>query len=348
MEVNDIVIARTGATVGYAKQIKKAVDAVNASYLVRLRLNDKAHKKYIGILVESDIFKSFVRTIAGGSAQPNANAKDLTSFKFLLPPLPLQTRIADLLSAYDELIEVNNRRIALLEQTAEQLYKEWFVRLRFPGYTQTKVRKGMPEGWETEKIGDAFKISGGGTPSKKEKKFWEDGTINWYTPSDITSSKGIFKFNSELKCTENGYASSSAKMFPAYSIMMTSRATIGAFGINTTEACTNQGFITSIPNASYPLYFLFNQLKLMVTSFKQVATGATFPEISRGSFKKIDILKPESNLVERFEKIVKPMYEKIQTLQAQNQTLRRTRDLLLPRLISGQLSVAEAETALNA
>lgn len=238
LEVNDIVIARTGATVGYAKQIKKAVDAVNASYLVRLRLNDKAHKKYIGILVESDIFKSFVRTIAGGSAQPNANAKDLTSFKFLLPPLPLQTRIADLLSAYDELIEVNNRRIALLEQTAEQLYKEWFVRLRFPGYAQTKVRKGVPEGWDIKPLKFFGKIITGKTPSKKIESYF-GGDIPFVKTPDMHGN--VFVIETMETLTRSGAESQKKQTIPNGSIMVNCIGALsGSVSITSTNCQTNQ------------------------------------------------------------------------------------------------------------
>src|SRR5439155_6397248 len=113
----DIVIARTGATVGYAKQVlRNPPQSVFASYLVRVKVKDGVCKRFIGILVESNNYKSYINTIAGGSAQPNANAKDLASFPFYLPRLPVQQKIAAVLSAYDELIESNRRRIALLEK----------------------------------------------------------------------------------------------------------------------------------------------------------------------------------------------------------------------------------------
>ena len=149
----DIVAARTGATVGYAKQIRSnSPDAVFASYLVKLKPSKEIDKHFLGVLVESNVYKEFIQMIAGGSAQPNANANDLTQFKFFLPPLPTQRRISSILSTYDELIEVNNQRIKLLEETARELYKEWFVRMRFPGHKQAKLVKGVPEGWEVKEL----------------------------------------------------------------------------------------------------------------------------------------------------------------------------------------------------
>ena len=148
LQEGDIVVARTGATVGYAKQIRTPENAVFASYLVRFRINSEiAEPRFIGHLVESSVYKQYVKSQVGGAAQPNANAKVLGRFSFTLPPRKVQRRIADILSAYDDLIENNRRRIALLEQAARELYREWFVRLRFPGHENTRIVDGLPEGW---------------------------------------------------------------------------------------------------------------------------------------------------------------------------------------------------------
>src|SRR6266545_4837634 len=144
-----------------------------------------------------------------------------------IPKLPVQRKISAILSAYDELSENNKRRIALLEKLAEEIYREWFVRLRFPGHKKVKVVKGVPQGWELVKLDHAFKFTGGGTPSKAAERYWTGGGVNWFTPSDITGAEGIFLERSGEQCTEEGYNNSSATMFPAYSVMLTSRATIG-------------------------------------------------------------------------------------------------------------------------
>jgi type I restriction enzyme S subunit len=130
-------------------------------------------------------------------------------------------------------------------------------------------------------------------------------------------------------------------MFPARSVMLTSRATIGAIAINTQPACTNQGFIICLRNERVPLYFLYHWLTENVPTFQRMASGATFKEISRGVFKTIEFLQPPDALVGRFETIATPMAEQILALQRQAQNLRRTRDLLLPRLLSGQIDVKE-------
>lgn len=149
----------------------------------------------------------------------------------------------------------------------------------------------------------------------------------------------MFIDDSSDHITERGLAQSSARIFPARSVMLTSRATIGAIAINTHPACTNQGFITCLPNDRVPLFFLFHWLTENVPTFQRMASGATFKEISRGVFKTIEFLQPTDELVGRFEAIAAPMAEQVLALQRQIQNLRRTRDLLLPRLLSGQIGV---------
>ena len=279
-----------------------------------------------------------------GSSNPTLNRNHIHKIKILFPKdAGIQRKIAAILTAYDDLIEVNKRRITLLEKMAEELYREWFVRLRFPGYQDTRFVKGVPEGWEMQKIEDAFAFTGGGTPSKSVPSFWADGTVNWFTPSDITGAAGIFCSDSEDRCSEEGLARSSARLFPAYSVMMTSRATIGAIGINTTPACTNQGFITCIPNERYPLPYLYQWLKLAKPYFEQLCGGATFPELTKGTFKKLEILSPTEEVIEAFTERSAPIFTTIENLLEQNQNLTKTRDLLLPRLISGKLSVEDLD-----
>ncbi|MFD3166339.1 restriction endonuclease subunit S [Herpetosiphon sp. NSE202] len=279
-----------------------------------------------------------------GSSNPTLNRNHIHKIRVYFPKsIEIQRKIAAMLAAYDELIEVNRQRISLLEQAAEELYREWFVRMRFPGYEHTPIEHGIPQGWEIVKVEQAFDYTAGGTPSKNIERFWKNGTINWYTPSDITASQGIFLFESNDKCTEEGLDSSSSKIFPAYSIMMTSRATIGAIGINTTEACTNQGFITCIPNKTYPLSFLYHWLKTNKTYFESLCGGATFLELTKGVFKNINILTPPIEIMEIFERKTRPLIDSIENCQKQNQKLQTARDQLLPKLMAGTLDLSDLD-----
>ena len=274
-----------------------------------------------------------------GGSQQNLNAQSLKSFPINHPAVKTQKKIAAILSAYDELVENNQRRIALLEKMAEEIYREWFVRLRFPRHEKVKIVKGVPESWKLVRLESAFKFTGGGTPTKQVTRYWDNGDVNWFTPSDITGAKGIFLEQSDEQCSEEGFNNSSAKMFPANSVMLTSRATIGAVGINLTPACTNQGFITCIPNARYPLPYLYHWIKLAKPHFELLSGGATFAELTKRTFKRIEILTPPEPIVTEFARIESPLFEAIENHLRANRKLTETRDKLLPRLISGKLSV---------
>ena len=301
----------------------------------------KADVRFIKYYMET--LKLQMQSVSRGTTQDNLSVDKLLTFDFRVPPLPIQQRIAGILSAYDELIENSQRRIKLLEAMARALYREWFVHFRFPGHeNHPRVPSPLgeiPQGWEVKAVAEAFTISGGGTPSRKESAYWEGGTIQWYSPSDLTGAGTMFMDDSSDHITERGLEQSSARMFPPRSVMLTSRATIGAIAINTHPACTNQGFITCLPNKHVPLYFLFHWLTENVPTFQLMASGATFKEISRGVFKTIDFLQPPIELVEQFEAHATPLAEQILSLQRQVNNLRRTRDLLLPRLLSGQIDV---------
>lgn len=277
------------------------------------------------------------RNAAG--AVPGVNRNHLHAMDVRIPSPEVQRRIAGILSAYDELIENNQRRIRILEEMARGLYREWFVEFLFPGHAKcSRVASPLgdiPKGWEVRTVANSFAVCGGGTPSRKEERFWAGGTIQWFAPSDLTAAGTMFMDDSSEQISEVGLAESSAKLFPAFSVMMTSRATIGAIAINTKEACTNQGFITCLPNERVPLYFLFHWLTENVPAFQQLASGATFKEISRGVFKSIEIMLPPVQLAQRFESAVSPMAEQILNLQRQIVNLRKTRDLLLSRLLAG-------------
>jgi type I restriction enzyme S subunit len=336
----DIVIARTGNTTGYAKLIREQVEAVFASYLVRLKINqDSADANFLGRVLESKIYKDFVKSIKGGAAQGNANAKTLTLFKLRLPPINVQQKIVSILSAYDNLIENNRRRIHLLEESARLLYKEWFVHLRFPGHEHVKIIDGVPEGWEIRKIADIAETVGGGTPSTKVPEYWIDGNIVWFVPSDVTSNNGLSLLDSEKKISETGFKKSSAKMLPPETILMTSRASIGYFGLFEKECCTNQGFISLIPRFNDTrMYMLFNLMNRNEEIILR-AGGTTYKEINKSTFRNMDMLMPSKSLLIEFENYVYAFIKQSRSLKKQIKALTQARDILLPHLMNGEIAV---------
>lgn len=346
----DIVFVRSNGNrelIGRSLFIEQPPEEVtHSAFSIRLRFTSReVHPKFFAYCFRTPLIRQGLTAQGGGTNINNLNQDILNALEVPLPPLPMQRRIADILSAYDDLMENNQRRIRLLEQMTRDIYRQWFVHFRFPGHEKIPLVASpigdIPKGWELKTVADSFEISGGGTPSRKEPDYWESGTIQWFSPSDLTGAGTMFMDDSSDHITERGLAESSARLFPARSVMLTSRATIGAISINTHEACTNQGFITCLPNDRVPLLFLFHWLTENVPTFQRMASGATFKEISRGVFKTIDFFQPPAELVRRFENAAAPMAEQSLSLQRKTQNLRRTRDLLLPRLLSGQINLAE-------
>ncbi|MBU1209491.1 MAG: restriction endonuclease subunit S [Proteobacteria bacterium] len=294
--------------------------------------------------------KEHIKNIAGGAATPIVSKSAFSDVFVEIPELIVQKKITAILSAYDDLIENNLRRIKISEEMAQTLYREWFVKFRFPGHQKVKMVNSplgkIPEGWEIRQIDEVIETLGGGTPSTKEPSYWEGGNINWYSPSDLTASGSMFITGSSKKITQLGLDKSSAKLFPAYSLMMTSRATIGVISINTEKACTNQGFITCIPNDRLSVFHLYFWIKENREKIISVASGATFKEISRGEFREFPIVVPPLLIENTFVETVEPIRRLIENLIKKNHNLVVTRDLLLPKLISGELDISELDISI--
>lgn len=299
----------------------------------------------------SDVRRQIRATASGAKVRHTAPSR-ITAVVAYVPELPVQRRIASILGAYDDLIEVNRRRIAVLEEMARRLFEEWFVHLRFPGHAALSTKQVgddlVPDGWVVQSIGETFGLLGGGTPSKGEPEFWVPGEVEWYTPSDLTGAKTVFMDHSGLRISRVGLQRSSAHLFPPYSVMMTSRATIGAIAVNTTAASTNQGFITCLPNDRVPLAFMYHWLHWKAPVFIAHGTGATFKEITKGVFRRLPIVVPPGQITAEFERRCRPMLDTLLVLERSQRRLAESRDLLLPRLISGNLPIAAAERALEA
>lgn len=274
----------------------------------------------------------------------------LAAVELPVPKPEVQRRTVGVASAYDELIENNRRRMGLLENAARLLYQEWFVRLRFPGshavgsakadgHEHTPITHGLPQGWERSRIGDIAECAGGGTPSTKVSSYWDEGEIAWVTPTDVTRSSHFVLLDTEKKITEAGLKNSSAKLVPPHTVLMTSRASVGFFAVASRDVCTNQGFISIVPHDPVFSCFLLFQLSHRVEEIRGMGSGSTFPEVSRGKFREFQVQVPPRRLVGDFDEQAALFLKQIRVLKLQNQKLRAVRDLLLPRLMSGEIAV---------
>lgn len=342
---NDVVFGIIGS-IGDAYIVKKHDQFGLSSSVAILRPDtSQLNPKYLYYWVLGEPFQTALYNIKGGVAQGYVSLEMIKSLPLSVPNLSVQGRIASILSTYDDLLENNTRRIEILEEMARRLYEEWFVHFRFPGHEGVGFKESelgeIPEGWCVKTVAETFLIMGGGTPSKKVPEYWDGGDINWFSPTDLTKSSSAFMEESSSKITELGLKKSSAKLFPEKSVMMTSRATIGVVAINTQPATTNQGFITCLPNDEFPLNLMYHWLKDNVETFISLGTGATFKEISKSTFKEIQLAVPPHDVSRAYEEAVNPMMQQVLLLQRKNANLRAQRDLLLPKLVSGEIDVSD-------
>lgn len=250
----------------------------------------------------------------------------------------IQVKMANILSVYDNLIENNNKRIKLLEQMAENLYKEWFVRFRFPGYEDTEFEDGMPRGWVREKIGLHYNTCSGGTPSRKHEEYYTEGTIPWVKTGEIKD--GIIIHTDEC-ITEAGIKGSSAKLLPQGAVVMAMYGVnIGMLAYLDSEMTCNQACcVFNDKNEINSRHYLFHYLYSIRDYLLLIGFGAAQQNLSQDLIKKVKIVIPPAELIKEFDKQKEPLYQTIRALMMQNDKLIKQRDALLPRLMSGKLEV---------
>ncbi len=299
------------------------------------------HKVYLYHLFNTKEVRGQIRGSASGTKVLHTSPQRIYRVHVRIPTPEFQARIASILSVYDDLIDNNSRRIALLEKSARELYREWFLRRRFPGHEGTKPENGLPKGWVRKNISDVCDTVGGGTPSTRVDSYW-DGDVTWVVPTDVTKNDCLVLLDSARKITKRGLRESSARLVPADTILMTSRASVGFFALMDDEVCTNQGFINVIPKSDeFRMYLLFN-LMSRVSEIRSNAKGSTYPEISKGRFRELDIVVPTENLTNEFSNIAYDLIRQVRNLKHLTRRLSEARDLLLPRLMSGELTVEHA------
>lgn len=342
-----LIIGRSGGSFGKVYFVKENYWPHNTSlYVTDFKENDPRFAFYL--LRQMDL-----TSLNSGSAQPSLNRNYIYPLPIEVPEPYQQRKIAAVLSALDDKIEINNQINTELDHMAKALYDYWFVQFDFPGANgkpyksaggkmvyHELLKKEIPEGWGQEQINDLGTIVGGGTPSRSvDENFTNDG-ISWITPKDLslnTGNKYITK--GELDISEVGYKTASLNLLPAKSVLMSSRAPIGYLAINRVDCTTNQGFKSVVCNKAYPHEYVYYVLKNYMPAIEANATGSTFKEISAGVFKAIKIIKPKHEIVGKFLERVKPIFQKQDILEQQNQQLAALRDWLLPMLMNGQVKV---------
>ncbi len=287
----------------------------------------KADVRFIKYLFDALLQKRYQR-FTQGAAQDNLSQAKLLSLKFPVPDVNTQREIADILSTYDDLIENNRRRIQLLEQAARLLYKEWFVHLRFPGHEHVKIKDGVPEGWEKKRLGDIADIVMGQSP--KSKYYNEDGI-------GLPFHQGVTNFGLRFP-SHKKYCTIESRIAEAGDILFSVRAPVGRINITLDKIVIGRG-LSAIRSSYGQQNFLFYSLKDHFFKEDMIGGGAIFAAITKKDLHGVELLHPTEALIEMFQEHVVVIDRQIESLHRMTERLIAARDLLLPRLMNGEIAV---------
>lgn len=274
-----------------------------------------------------------------GAGVPTLNQNHLQQLKIVVHDIDEQKKVSDILSAYDNLIENNNKRIKLLEQMAENLYKEWFIRFRFPGYEDVEFEDGMPKNWVKDKIRTYYETTSGGTPKRSNSDYFESGNIPWLKTAELND---CIILDTDEHITELGLNKSSAKWLPSNSVAMAMYAgsNIGKLGYLDKEMTCSQACCILYDKRKFSSkHYLFHYLLSIREYLQNISFGAAQQNISQDLINKVNIIMPDDEVVRLFEEKKNDIYNETRILLKQNKVLIQQRDMLLPRLMSGRLEV---------
>lgn len=339
LKTGDILFSMAGVYLGKTAILRPEDTPANTNQAVALiRIDsDKANNEFVYYYLNLPAVVKTANTVQSQSAQPNINLKQIGQLKIELPDSDLQDKIVQILSAYDNLIENNQRQIRLLEEAAQRLYKEWFVDLRFPGYENTPIVDGIPEGWKKDRADTFFDITIGKTPPRAEKQWFISGNngVPWLSIADMGNA-GIYAFITSEGLTEEAVKKHNIKVVPAGTIFVSFKLTVGRVAIANTAMCTNEAiahfYIKNSLLQAYTYCYLRN--------FEYNTLGNT-SSISKAVNSKIikamPFVMPTDEIVTGFSLIVAPILNEIQNRQAACLKLQEARDRLLPKLMSGEI-----------
>ena len=319
------VLLTTRAPVGYVAIADNPI-STNQGFKNLMCKPEKADPEFIYYLLKLN--RELLESHATGSTYKELSKSRLEVINFKLPELSTQQRIASILSAYDNLIENNLRRIKLLEESARLLYKEWFVRLRFPGYEHTRIIDGVPEGWERKKLGDIASVVMGQSP---QSQFYnEDG-------EGLPFHQGVSNFGDRF-VTHSTFCTVSNRIAEPGDILCSVRAPVGRLNITLDKIVIGRG-LSAIRSKMKQQSYLYYQLRKYFFKEDLIGGGAIFASVTKSQLLSQELITASENLIREFEEIVKPIDKQIQVLNMQDHKLRKARDILLPKLMSGKIEL---------
>lgn len=353
----DVIITMTdlskeGDTLGYSAQIPAHKDI---RYLHNQRIglmqlkNQEFSREFLYWLLRTRTYQEFIVSSATGTTVRHTSPTRIYDYKFKAPNLETQTAIAEILSSLDNKIEINNQINQNLEALAQALFKQWFVDFEFPDKNGNPYKSSggkmieselgeIPDGWNTGKLDEIVNIKGGTTPSTKEPLFW-NGDFYWTSPKDLSNLKFPVLLTTEKKVTEKGLKKISSGLLPKGTLLLSSRAPIGYLAITEIETAINQGYIAINSKNGFSNLYMLYWLKQNMDLVIERANGSTFLEISKSNFREIKTSFPPLEVHNKFILQLDLLFKQLTLNLKENKELETLRDLLLPKLMSGELEV---------
>ena len=305
-------------------------DAYQRTYVIQSLDNKKLINRYLFYALHPKL--EILKSISTGAATKFLTLTILRDLQIDLPSIGSQHKISSILSAYDDLIENNNRRIKILEEMAQAIYREWFVNFRFPGHEKVKMVKSesgmIPEGWEVKTLGDICTIVMGQSP--KSEFYNEDG-------NGLPFHQGVTDFGDRFP-TDRIYCIVQNRIAEAGDVLFSVRAPVGRINIANKKMVIGRG-LCAIRSRTGNQTFVFQQLKDKFQETDTMGGGTIFKSVTKEDVHGIKIIEPSSEVLTKFNDMSKPVFRELQILTDKNRILRKTRDFLLPKLISGEIDV---------
>ena len=334
----DIFLTRTSETMDElgmsSVALKDYPGAVFNGFSKRLRLKNNISisidLKYLGYFLRSRLFRDQVDAMSNTSTRASLNIEMINRLYLLLPDISTQKRIGSTLYLLEEKIKNNNETNQNLEEQLLGYYRELFV-------------INLDPSWKTATVSDLGKVVGGSTPSKKNDEYYTSDGIAWITPKDLSNDHSKFIAHGENDITELGLANSSAVCMPKGTVLFSSRAPIGYIAIADGVVTTNQGFKSVVPFDEIGTAFVYCFLKENLNVIENMASGSTFKEISGSTMKTVPAFIPDTNTMTKFRTFADTILEKQKNNEAENKRLATIRDVLLPKLMTGEIDLSDVK-----
>ena len=346
-----VVLGRKGAYRGVCFS-HEPFSVIDTAYYVSLKKNLDMRWIYYAIIFHK------LGEIDDGSPIPSTTRSAVYVRPIEVPPLWEQRSISDILGVFDDKIRLNQKMNETLVSAAQTIFKDWFIEFN---PTRSKVKNknaymehriwdifpdsfdalGNPAGWRSSTIGEEACLVKGGTPSTKNPDYW-NGHIEWVVPKDISKKSSPILLSTDRSITQKGLEKIGSFLAPTGTVLISTRASIGDIAINELPIALGTGITGMVCNRGLSNLYVWLWASQNIELIKCNANGSVFMEISKNDFSRLNIVVPSNDALEAFDNAVKPIYQRIVSNEHENYSLMQTRDLLLSKLISGEIRFTES------